>query len=293
MIYTTDELISTLKTRAAIPENQPAFTDEELIKIMDRELRYFISPFIYRLNSGYFLTYYDYTISASKLSYMIPTGSMNGILETVQIIDNENIINVEQITTAATSTDKSGFYLFGNNLVIDESYAKNNAGKTLRLYYFSNPNTLELIENAGEITVLDTTYVEVESVPSSWTGTINIDVVMSLPPFEKLYSGSAVVSGNQIQFTVPDTIAVGDYVTLTGYAVVPMIPPITHDLLIQKSVMRVLEALGKADEAQLTMADLNTLVENSKNVLSPRVSSNRKIIKNNRGIMSCRKSLLI
>src|SRR5690606_8653031 len=91
------------------------------------------------------------------------------------------------------------------------------------------------------------------------------------------------ISGTTIEFSsLPDELAVGDYVCLAGESPVPQIPVEFHALLAQEVVVKVLEALGKSTKD--AKDDLKTLKENLPNLITPRVQGESRRVVNRRPI---------
>ena len=78
--------------------------------------------------------------------------------------------------------------------------------------------------------------------------------------------------------TLPDGIAVGDYVSESGKSPIPQIPYEGHHLLAQLVAIKVLEALGDAKGMQLAMSKYDSMLKNFIKLITERVDSSPKKI---------------
>lgn len=289
MSYTVDALIAKVKLWSSMPDDQPAFTDEQLADIMNDEMIFNVVPKIMNNMEEYFVKYTDFTISTSE-SFLIPSRAIGGILREVKLInpnDADDIVNIPRVDSAQIESITDGFYVQGNYLIL-KNYA-DYTSYNLRMYFYRRPNTLLIATDStygsGTITAINTGTNTVTAAPSAvWTNSTRVDLIQANPPFDVLAENQAVtVGGGNIVFSsLPSNLAVGDYVAYTGYSPIPNIPAESLGLLTQSTIIKVLESLGDEQGRRAAVDKYKQYEENIKNILSPRVHGEvKKIVKRN------------
>ena len=120
------------------------------------------------------------------------------------------------------------------------------------MWYHRRPNELILTTTARAITAINTgtNTITVSNAPSSWTTSTEFDLIQLGPPHEILaeeQTPSAIVSNDITFSSLPDDLAVGDYICLTGETVVPNFPYEAHLLLARKTAMEICSMQEDAD----------------------------------------------
>jgi hypothetical protein len=87
-----------------------------------------------------------------------------------------------------------------------------------------------------------------------------------------------------IPAVIPDGVAVGNIVSLSGQASIPMIPLEYHNILCQGATIKLLEVSGDAQALQIAMGKYKQMVEATSNQASNRVTGESKIIRSRRGL---------
>jgi hypothetical protein len=155
MTYTVDELISLVKLYAAVPAQQPSFNNTNLLRIINNEYNNIIVPKIMGMNSEYFVSYSDTTISADGTSPS-PNKAIGAVLGEWKIINGDVITNVPLLDIDTMENNNAfGFIVRDNTLYLqcDEDFV----GQTLRMYYYRRRNELVLAARAALISTVGTT----------------------------------------------------------------------------------------------------------------------------------------
>lgn len=279
--YNTSGMIAKVKTLAAVPSNQPAFTDANLITIIDDELQSTVVPFIVSLNSDYFLTYKDVTIVAGVDEYRIPERAVGSILYGVKLVTTDDEYDIPLVDAKnSTKVFHTSYFIRGNYIHL----LGNNIGTndTVRMYYYRRANSLISILDCATVDSVTGNDITFTGKPSSWTGSTKCDIIQSVPPFDTLAEDVLIdLSGATYTFSsIPRDLEVGCYVCLAGEAPVAQIPWDAVQLLNQLAVLRIMESQSDKDGYRLAQERYTKLETDIQKILSPRVSSEQKPIVN-------------
>lgn len=284
--YTTTELLASVRQRAQIPTSQTTFTDAKLLRIATEEMRSMLVPFIMSVREEYFVTYKDYTITASQSAYRIPERAIGGKLRDAVMVDSSGTIyELTRIPSQRRANSNTGtpnsFYIEGNYVCLYPTPAV--TVNTLRLYYYQRPGELIATSAAAACTGLSSTVVTSGAVPSTMSTSTPLDFIRNGPGFETLAidktpSGKTGTTLTFAASTIPSEFAVGDYVCLAGQSPIPQIPYELHTILYQRTAIKVLEAIG--DDAGLKRAreQLKEMENYQVQLISNRVDTKPKVI---------------
>jgi hypothetical protein len=284
MSFTTDDLISSIKSRASVPTSQNLFATADFLRFSNEELQSSLVPMLMSVREEYLVTSVDVSIVPGTSSYRINKRAIGGKLRDVQLVSGTSLrslaqLNPEDITS--TESGQQGFYIKSNSIVL--SPTPTNSSDILRVSFFQRPNKLVAVSDAAQITSVDTVnnQVVVSAVPSTFnTGTL-IDFIRNQPGFECLDIDKAIsgISGTTITFgTLPSDLEVGDYVCIATESPIPQIPQELHPMLAQLAAIKCLEAMS--DQAGLANAEkkLKEMKQSALEVISPRVDGEAKKI---------------
>ena len=282
MDYTVDALIEKVKTYAAIPTGQPAFSNARLVEIMNDELLSCVFPWIIKLQQEYFIDYKDYTIDASEPEYMVPTRAYGNVLRQVKyLVDDDETFNERDLPQFNPEMINNillpGFYMRGSNIHLVNF--QNIADRPIRLYYYRRPNELVLSVNCAEVTNVVASgspgynTITVGAYPAAWAGEdVLVDFIKGNPHFDSLEDDHTVTNFGS-SFDLPNTVAIsiGDWVCAAGETPVPQIPAEAKMMLVQLTVARIMEALGDAEGMKAAIDKYTQLEQRMSEALSPRI----------------------
>ena len=268
--HTTTALVTGIKRRGSIPENQNLFTTPDLLAMADDEMRSNLYPMLMNLHAEYFVDKTDTPVSSgTDNEFSFPSTAISTKLRDVTIIDtNGGEFSIPQLSqdtvydrdSGSRSTNPSqnlGFFIRGNKVKL---YPKVPEGDyNLRLYFFRRPNRLVVTSAAGKITAIDSTLniMTLSNVPAAWTTGDTICALDSKPSFNlKVETDTLVdVSAPTIEVADVSSYTIGDWVCLEGESTIPQIPVESHPILEQAVCTLALLALGdpkwKEHEAKL------------------------------------------
>lgn len=278
-----------MRRRALIPEAAAAGTLalEDLIILMSEEIQEYIIPEVLSLREEFSVADYDFDATPGTLSYPFPPRAVGPKLKEVLVLRDGKYLPLQRIepedeTEIGSSSVPSCYYLKANAVI----FPQDPGAVSLRFQYYLRPNALILTEDAGLITAIDagTREVTVSAAPTDFTSSETYDFVQASPHFALWGMDlSATVAGNVLTFAdaLPDGLAVGDYVCLSGESPIPQIPVSLHSLLAQRTAGVALEALGgKVGTAEAMTAPA---LKRALTTLSPRVEQRPRYVINKHG----------
>jgi hypothetical protein len=300
--FTTSNLISSVKRKALLPTGM--ISDTDIIELMDDELHTAIIPFLMRLREDYFATWVDFTTGGTNI-FEIPTDAIGAKLKDVVFYLSgyqEAFVNVARLTIEELSANRYdsmrpyGFYILGNKLYFYPQNAA--AGQTLRLYYYKRINHLTPILDtvsgvevnyACKITDITNNIATVDIIPDGWTTTTAIDVIKGIQNYDVTSTNSITdITGNVI--TLANTgPSIGDYLCVRGDTVYPQIPEEIHPLLVQATIIKVLESMKDDKGLKIAAERYAKMEDDLMTLLTPRVDGEPKKIVNAGGIFDFNK----
>jgi len=274
LVYTTDELITETRNIGMFPDTASTGSeDDDIRKHLTAILQSKIAPAICSIREEYYVASTRTTLTANTSRYRLPQRAMgnklrdlfwvdgNGYRQQVDPVQREDL----QEDNDSGVSSVNGYYIEGNYVVIHPSIGS--PGGSLELVYFNMPGDLVITTSAGHISAVDTSTGTITcdaDVPSTWSTSNTFDIHSFKSGAEtKLWSLSAsdvgtadstqIVFSDDIDGTTFGTYApeVGDWVCLAGEAVIPAIPRDFHSVLVRGAAMRMCEALGDAQNAQI------------------------------------------
>jgi len=274
---TVTELLTSVKSRAMLPDANSTFSDDDLIAFMNEELLIGLVPSILQVKDEYLVAKKVVALEGTRTKYPMPERSLGNKLR--DLAYSSDMRNEYEMTQINSDEKYSGigmsvntgymrqFYVQGDSIVL---YPDLNVTVTgyLFFYYYMRPNTLVKESKVATIKSIDKTngIITLNSLPTNYTIDSTFDFVKRNSPHSILQIDVEVsnvqTSSKTITLTdptqIPDTLQVGDYFTLAGESCIPNVPTELHVVLAQRVACRVLEAIG--DTAGLSNAN-NKLAE--------------------------------
>lgn len=274
MAFDTTRLLAQANLKGALPTGR--FTDQEVLDLASDSLISLIAPMVVASREEYYLQDDDQTVTASQAAYPIPYRALGMGLREIKVIRGTEIVDLYRIDPEdiySTQTGLSeGFYLKGNNVILYPTPSA--SGDTLRLTYFVRPSLLVPTNQCAQITAIASNTLTCVP-PSTWTTADTFDLVQGKSGFALKgmdLAASAVNAGNLIlSATTPSTLAVGDYVSLSGESCFPHLPAEAHQLLVHLTVAACLESMGDNEGLARTQAMAGSLKQNFSLLLGNRV----------------------
>lgn len=251
MAFDSSRLVSQITIKGSLPEGR--FQPQELLDFAYDAMLAEIVPIILSCYEEYFVRKIDLPIVPGQAYYDIPTRAIGQSLREVKVIRGTKIDDIQRTNPEDIDQIASGspqcFYLEGTSVVLWPTPSA--AGETLRLSYFFRPNKFVPVSEATQITAINGNIVTV-SVPTGWAISNLFDLVRGRPHYDVLGFDLAAIAvdtvGGAITFAapIPNSLSVGDYVTLAEETPFPCLPVEGNIALIQCAVTAALESLGDA-----------------------------------------------
>lgn len=238
MAYTTDELLDELRDDAQLSESAEDSQDTQLVRLLNREQRLFLTALIQRSKGKFKQATLDLTANGSTTRFNVPARAIAAGITMIEVVNSggRGILYTLTDEEFASGSPKSGtFYIEGNQLVFHRAPPSS----TLRVTYQRRLSKLVLAAEARAITAINTSTktVTIAAAPSSFTGLTAMDLVKATPHFDvhgiDLACTAISSSGTSVVFssTLPTNLAVGDYVCIPGESPVVQAPLELHRLL--------------------------------------------------------------
>lgn len=299
--YTTDTLIESIKRRAAIPQSQKTFTNDDFIAFLNEEMSLGLVPSVLRMKEDYLLVTLDIPLEQNKTQYTIPVRAIGNKVREISFKDtNDNVLEMTRIQIGDlpyySSNNNSLYAYYIANNVINLMSATPTVSGFLSISYYIRPNQLVLLSNVGIIQSINRTTGEIflDKIPSGFSVTADFDLVQHTSPHKCLSIDLSVTSVNALTKSVvvdianiPEQLSAGDHFCLAQQSAIPQIPSDLHVILAHRAAARCLEAQGDLEGLQAANAKLAEFEKNTENLIDDRVEdSPKKIINRHNAIRS-------
>jgi hypothetical protein len=264
-MWTTTDLLDTVRERAMIPDDGP-ISGEDILTFATEELHTQVLPVVLAMRSDYGIVRESMDIEVGQAEYPIPHRAVGGKLRALKKtrasgeVVTVPIYSLEQTEELSTG----GAYIEGDSVYLVPTPTE---AETLTMVYYVRPGALGLFDDCasnvtnisvaggGEITVT-------HSNASMSVGSEGFDVYNSKPNFGLKAVGVepvSVVDPNNVILPAGTKVAIGDIISTSNFTHIPNVPAEAHSFLAQLTVVRVLDALGDKDalqEARRKLTDL-------------------------------------
>lgn len=255
--FTTTELLSAVRMNARLSDYDPDWTTAQILLAADKMLQERFWPFMLSLRSDFGLAYLDHTITAAQQAYALPKRAYGSTLRRVLYVgatssDVYELSNrpMGEHTLYAGETGSPEAYCIHDDKIMVLPTPASTTG-TLRVYYERRPSQLIATSSAMQITAGVGTGVLTGAAPAAWTTGLSYDIIKNTSPFATINEGltaSAVSASTSITFTLADLdstrLAVGDWVTESGYSPIPQMPMELHSVLSEATASHILKTTG-------------------------------------------------
>jgi hypothetical protein len=298
MAFLVEDLVESVKARSFIPISQGTFTDDDIVMLLNEELRLSLVSDILAAREDFFLTTKTQSLIANKDHYLIPTRCVGNNLKALFYVDsnsNRRMLPRQDVDRSSEYSGSSGgpekFYFEGDEVVVMPKPSV--AEGSLMFSYFRKPNALILTENCAKITAVNslagtTTFtVDTDLTNTDLDEVIGvgsrIDLLRGTNPYT-LWSEEvsvAAITTTTIEVSTADVSdvdgsvepRVGDYICPSGFANIPMIPEEFHGVLAQMGACRALASIGDLGKWQAAKAILEQMRTEALKLIRQRVES--------------------
>jgi len=302
---TSSALITSIKRRAAIPENQSTYTSDDFLEFATEELLLGVVPAIMSVHEDYFLFEERTPLISGQSEYEIPSRALGNKLRDLQWAHDEQ--HISELTRVGigerfgeydvqSGTNLKRFYLKNNKVAFTPNLDTNLSGELIFIYYI-RPSKLVLEERIGIISsIVDlgngSTQINLESIPSHFNTNIKYDFYKAETPStildKDLIATTISVATNSITFAttdMPSHLKKGDHLAEACEASIPQIPSELHSMLAQMVACRILEAQGDTQGLQNAMVKLKQMENAAGMLIDSRVDDAPFKIVNRHGLV--------
>lgn len=296
--WTTDALLSDIRERGSLPDNDLRFTDALLLSAATKELREGVAPMLSNSRAEHLVYPYSQPVTAGQNTYRMPPRAIGGSLRDVAFLDPQDrpirlrqlsADEIEEVGRLDNTGTPYAYWIQSYKVIL---VGVPNVAGNLSTPYYARPNAL-ILPTASSSTqatkvVTSASYNSTTHAVEVLTGTpatvlqvdgVEIDVVRGTPGFETLHNGSVTVeevtTGVWAYRWTSETgdpgIVAGDWVCLPGQSPVPQIPVELFGLLAVRTARRAIKSVGD-DRWQSLDADVAELEQKAKDWLAPRVA---------------------
>lgn len=294
MLSTTDDLISDIKIRGAIPTSQDRFTNARFLSLANSEMQTKIFPMVLKARQNYYEYDIDTDINASGL-YNISTRAYLSLVSNVALLDDTKRLNLpwlseeNEIDTDTPTDSVAGVVLKRNTLQLKP---KDGAGySTLRTTILLRPGLFVLEAAAAQITAVSGTTLTfaASTIPSSWTTSNTFDLIQGSPHYDHLgidLSASTITSTTIVLSATPSSrLAVGDWVSLAGQSAIVQLPEAFSYLLSQRVANTCMRSMGDRAGHEQGLKIAQEMEEALLDAIQPRIQKEAQRIVNRTGIL--------
>ena len=89
-VLTSSKLVKSIRRRAAIPNDQVTFTDEDLLEMATEEMNLFLIPYLNQGQEEYLIYIEDEDTETGKDTYSIPYRAQGNKLREIQYVDEQD-----------------------------------------------------------------------------------------------------------------------------------------------------------------------------------------------------------
>lgn len=292
------ELITSVKKRAAIPQSQKTYQDEDILRFANEEMDNVLIPLILRTKEEFFVRTEEYTLTGGEDRIKIPYRAIGSKLRNLYIqsangntrksLSRIQPEDVGEFKYGSYLGSKACFYLEGDDIVL-VSPTGVVSGDKLMISYYLRPNDIVSEDRVPQITIIEEDTINnianlyLTSLPEQFEIGEYIDLIEDERNHRTIDYDIAIVDvnddvGGTVRVTIslddlPEDLAVGDHVALAGESKVPQIPGDLHGLLAQATACRILEAQSDPmlDRAEKT---LTKMLDSASTIIDTRTEGN-------------------
>lgn len=299
--YTSNDIIESAKRRAAIPENQRTFQEEDFLAFMNEEMSLGLVPSVMRMKEDYLMRTVDVSLVEGQTRYDIPYRAIGNKLREVSFKDsNGNIYELTRVgvgdrpyyNSPNNPSQVYAYYVENNQLVFIASGSTSTG--SLQITYYERPNELVLLESVGIISNIDTTTgdISISNFPTNFSSSATYDLISIRSPHNSMAIDLVPTSVNSttkvLTFTaseLPIALRVGDHLALATQSAIPQIPSDLHVVLAHRVAARCLEAQGDMEGLQAANQKLAEFEQNTTDIIDDRIEDAPKKIVNRHGAL--------
>lgn len=296
-VKTTSDLLTEARGGVAAPSANGLISSSELLSFADSDMRTEIAQILIGIRSEYWLTDYTAPVVANQSEYRLPDRALGMGLRDVTVYDSAGSeYNCTQIPadqrylwTRGQNWGQAGpfVFTFDNGSVVLLPTPALSGQWTLRMRYYAEPSTLDLLENCSGFsnTPPSTTQIALDAtVSAAITNNTVIDIIYGVGMHEVMFTERLVNSATGTTIIlqgdtpiVPADVAGNDVNSLTHYVArlgrtpLPPIPVTLWPALVALTRRAYCEAIGDMRGMEAAAAMYERKKSAALSLLQPRV----------------------
>ena len=274
--------------RGMLPDstnNNNPNSDTNILSTATEVLHTKILPLIMSAREEFYVINKDFAVTANQANYVIPTRSSAMLLREVQLTKGDRVHNLPIIPpegqTNTSAGEPIGYFLQHNDIMLYPTPSTTTG--TLKVRYFIRPNTLAKVADCTQITAVGATTLTFASIPSTWSTTDTFDFISKDSPHEQhaIDQVSSSVLTTTMEFaSIPDSVVVGDWVSLSDTTPIPQLPIEFMALLAIGTAEIVLWSLGDREGAATLKGEYREVAQGLLGMITPRNQGEVEVINN-------------
>jgi len=269
-VSTADQIVARVLVRCGWGSSGNPVSDAEILALADDEITSALWPQLHSAQGDWHLATKDHAITSGQALYRLPASAWGPIKDLLFVDSSEAcsvpVVNVEELGHMAASggpVSRSPYFAYVDGDSVGLHPIPASTSGTLRIRYYRQPSTLCLVAAARRITsIVDKQTYTISSPIGTFDGArvdfIGIGVAHQIISAEQLVT-SVVSTSMEMDTSVPESVEVGDWVSLSGTTPVAQIPDHMVPQLVQRVAMQCLSSHGDNDgfkRASMMAADL-------------------------------------
>lgn len=297
----TDKILESVKRRAMLPDSDATFSDENLLEMVNEELRYFAVPHILRAYQEYLVYFEDFDVDSDTYEYEIPYRAVGNKIRSVFLYDNSqqfrelSRISIDDLAGYKTSFGSSGydvFYVENNKIVFPSEYTSNST--KLRIYFYLEPNNLVSEDRVPQITDINTTtgVLTLDFFPDHFANLPDMDFIAYKNPNKiidyDIVPSAVNTNAKTITFSpadLPAGLKINDFIASAGETKVLQLPKEFQNIIAQRVAVQALESLGDEQNKVSAERRLKEMEESLLQLISNRTEGEPEKINPRRSLL--------
>lgn len=279
--YIASALVADVRRRAFMSVND-SIPDADVIAWLTSEVQTYIASLLVSMRQEYLVSTQDVAFTGASATVPTPARSVAQGVRDVAIVDSQCVrplpyVEPERVSIwGLTGTSVGGFSLRGQSILL----VPPGSSGTMRVTYVQRPGIIVDSTQTAQVTgVAGNVVTCAGGLPVGWvTGNV-FDLCSGQAGFQNwAIDLVGTVSGSTVTFaSVPATLGVGDFLTLSGQTPGPQCPLELYPLLCQRVAVKLAESMGSA-----RLKDINGMCDGQRKeaevLLSPRAQEATHVI---------------
>lgn len=279
----TSELVAAVRREAMLSGADDSTSADRITDALNSEQRLYLARLLLSVRESHQVAHADVTVSPTTQRYRVPSRAVGAKVKLISLVTDSGTAPLFAMPYERQVMENGvpgpGDYWFEANHIVLRSSPP--AAGTLHITYFRRLGDLvdEIQAGAVESFDADALTVTLVETPSAFVaGATAYDFIQATPHYDTLGADqTATLAGDVLTFEdeLPEDLAVGDYVALSGESPLCQAPKELHDVLALRTAFALLDAVGDPKAAN-TERRLQRAEGDALQLLAPRVDGQPK-----------------